>query len=45
MLTFIILSLLLVVLFSWLWAEGVDQMAKNHPNYKGEDFLEVPNKK
>jgi hypothetical protein len=21
------------------WAEGIDDMKKNHPDYKGEDFL------
>lgn len=21
------------------WAEGIDYMKKNHPDYKGEDFL------
>ena len=24
---------------SILWAKGIDNMKKNHPNYKGEDFL------
>jgi len=23
----------------WLWVGGIDYMKKNHPNYKGEDFL------
>jgi hypothetical protein len=23
----------------WLWVGGIDNMKKNHPNYKGEDFL------
>ena len=23
----------------WLWVGGIDFMKKNHPNYKGEDFL------
>ena len=23
----------------WLWAGGIDYMNKNHPDYKGEDFL------
>lgn len=22
-----------------LWVIGIDHMKKNHPNYKGEDFL------
>ncbi len=24
---------------AWLWAGGIEYMIKNHPNYKGEDFL------
>ncbi len=24
---------------SFLWVEGIDNMHKNHPDYKGEDFL------
>jgi hypothetical protein len=24
---------------AWLWAGGIDYMKKNHPDYKGEDFL------
>ena len=23
-----------------LWVEGIDYMKKNHPDYKGEDFLD-----
>lgn len=23
----------------WLWVGGIDFMRKNHPDYKGEDFL------
>lgn len=34
---------LFIVLFcggiSWLWVRGIDNMQKNHPDYKGEDFL------
>lgn len=26
-------------LIAWRWAEGIDYMQKNHPDYKGEDFL------
>jgi len=39
MLISILLMLILVIVVSFLWAEGVDYMKKNHPNYKGEDFL------
>jgi hypothetical protein len=24
---------------SLLWVQGIDNMKKNHPDYKGEDFL------
>jgi hypothetical protein len=26
-------------IISYLWATGIDNMKKNHPDYKGEDFL------
>ena len=33
----------IIILFSgliaWRWVEGIDYMQKNHPDYKGEDFL------
>ncbi len=29
---------------SYLWVGGIDNMHKNHPNYKGEDFLGEDNK-
>lgn len=28
-----------VVLISWAWVSGIDNMKKNHPDYEGEDFL------
>jgi hypothetical protein len=30
---------LVVGLISWTWVRGIDYMMKNHPDYKGEDFL------
>ena len=30
---------------SWRWVEGIDYMQKNHPDYKGEDFLNWGNDK
>jgi len=34
---------LIIVLFvgciSWAWVRGIDYMKKNHPDYKGDDFL------
>ena len=29
-----------VVIVSWIWATGIDNMKENHPDYKGEDFLD-----
>lgn len=26
-------------LVAWRWVVGIDYMHKNHPDYKGEDFL------
>ena len=23
----------------WMWVKGIDYMKENHPDYKGEDFL------
>ena len=41
MLTFIILCLILIALVSYLYANAIDYMVKNHKDYKGEDFLEI----
>jgi hypothetical protein len=34
---------ILILAFSgtitWLWVGGIDYMKKNHPDYKGEDYL------
>jgi hypothetical protein len=30
---------------SWRWVVGIDYMQKNHPDYKGEDFLNWGNDK
>ena len=27
-----------------LWVEGIDYMKRNHPDYKGEDFIEEEEK-
>jgi len=32
-----------VGLISWRWVVGIDYMQKNHPDYKGEDFLDWGN--
>ena len=28
---------------SWRWVVGIDYMKENHPDYKGEDFLDWGN--
>lgn len=28
-----------IALLSWAWVNGIDNMKENHPDYKGEDFL------
>jgi len=35
----IIIIVLVVVPVTILWVRGIDYMQKNHPDYKGEDFL------
>ena len=25
---------------TWLWVGGIEYMIKNHPDYKGKDFLD-----
>ena len=36
---FFIGLILLLIKISWLWASGIDNMKEDHPDYKGEDFL------
>lgn len=31
--------IIFVLLISWGWVSKIDDMTKNHPDYKGEDFL------
>jgi len=40
MIGFIILILAISASLAWLWAGGIDYMKHNHPDYKGEDFLD-----
>ena len=35
----ILLIIAISASIAWLWAGGIDYMKKNHPDYKGEDFL------
>ena len=32
-----------IALLSWSWVKGIDYMKENHPDYKGEDFLDWNN--
>jgi len=29
----------IVAIISYLWVRGIDNMNRNYPDYKGEDFL------
>jgi hypothetical protein len=46
----VLLIIFLVICISlspivYLWVKGIDFMQKNHPDYKGEDFLNWGNDK
>ena len=34
-----VVMFIVVVVVALLWANGIDYMHKNHPDYKGDDFL------
>ncbi len=34
-----ILMFVVVAIISYFWVKGIDFMKENHPDYKGEDFL------
>jgi len=36
---------IVVAIISWQWVKGIDYMQKNHPDYKGDDFLNWGNDK
>jgi hypothetical protein len=36
----VLVMVILTVLISWSWVNGIDYMKENHPDYKGEDFLD-----
>jgi len=38
LLVFVVIFII-TAFISWRWVEGIDYMHKNHPDYKGEDFL------
>ena len=35
----IIITLIIVVPLAILWVRGIDDMAKNHPDYTGDDLF------
>ena len=35
----VLFMILSTALLSWAWVRGIDDMKENHPDYKGEDFL------
>ena len=37
------IMVLIVAILSWVWANGIDYMKENHPDYKADDFLEDNN--
>jgi hypothetical protein len=34
-----LLMFIVTAIISYLWVRGIDYMHKNHPDYKGDDFL------
>ena len=36
----IIISIVVASIIAILWVRGIDNMKKNHPDYKGDDFLD-----
>ena len=36
----VLVMVIVTALISWLWVNGIDYMKENHPDYKGEDFLD-----
>ena len=39
MLVVTVLMVAFIALLTWAWIRGIDDMNKNHPDYKGDDFL------
>lgn len=42
---FVVVSFIVIFtgFLAWAWVRGIDNMKKNHPDYKGEDFLNWDN--
>ena len=36
-----LLMFVVVAIISYLWVIGIDYMKENHPDYKGDDFLNL----
>jgi len=36
-----LLMVAVVAIISYFWVQGIDYMKENHPDYKGEDFLDL----
>ena len=39
MLIMLFIAVISVISIVWVWVSGIDYMRENHPDYKGEDFL------
>ena len=35
----VLITIVIAMIIAILWANGIDNMHKNHPDYKGDDFL------
>ena len=35
----IVFAITVSTIIAYFWVKGIDNMKKNHPDYKGEDFL------
>lgn len=36
-----LLMVAVVAIISYLWVRGINYMKENHPDYKGDDFLDL----
>ena len=43
MLISILITVFISAIISFLWVRGIDNMKRNYPNYKGDDFLNFDN--
>ena len=39
-----LLEFIVTAIISYLWVRGIDNMAKSHPDYKGEDLFDEEDK-